>query len=280
MIGNISPCTSSCEHTLNTLRYADRVKELKKGQNATEDPRLSSLDMLAKQLMLPRQDSNSSSIVFIILSLCLENVVRYTINQDGQPSQPTLQSKPKIPLPNPLQSNMLSDKVNNMQEYVNNQFNQNGLFSDPSSQLTKNRSNTAINQRPLTGKVSQNNQNAPMQLFSDVKSTSNGKQSSNGPLTSASKGRLTANQSQSKQIDQDGFSHMTKEEIMSWKANNEEDLHKMSQKHEHLIGMILSEEEEVIGLHRQHIDDVVELIKQVKQNQPISPYLFIFIDRK
>lgn len=30
MIGCISPSFSCCEHTLNTLRYADRVKELKK----------------------------------------------------------------------------------------------------------------------------------------------------------------------------------------------------------------------------------------------------------
>ena len=30
MIGNISPCASNSENTLNTLRYADRVKELKK----------------------------------------------------------------------------------------------------------------------------------------------------------------------------------------------------------------------------------------------------------
>lgn len=57
MIGNISPCASSCEHTLNTLRYADRVKELKRGPSSNEDPRLTSLDLLAKQLMLPRQDS-------------------------------------------------------------------------------------------------------------------------------------------------------------------------------------------------------------------------------
>ena len=30
MIGNVSPASSSSEHTLNTLRYADRVKELRK----------------------------------------------------------------------------------------------------------------------------------------------------------------------------------------------------------------------------------------------------------
>ena len=32
MIGCISPNSGACENTLNTLRYADRVKELKKGQ--------------------------------------------------------------------------------------------------------------------------------------------------------------------------------------------------------------------------------------------------------
>lgn len=51
MIANVSPALSCCEPTLNTLRYADRVKELKK------DPALkkgSGGDQLSKELMLAR----------------------------------------------------------------------------------------------------------------------------------------------------------------------------------------------------------------------------------
>lgn len=53
------------------------------------------------------------------------------------------------------------------------------------------------------------------------------------------------------------------DQIRNWTAKNEDDLQVMSQKHEQLIGTILSEEEDVISSHRQHIDDMVELIKQV-----------------
>ena len=56
MIGNISPALTSCEHTLNTLRYADRVKELKK-PSGDEGGQKSQSDLLARQLMLPRQTS-------------------------------------------------------------------------------------------------------------------------------------------------------------------------------------------------------------------------------
>jgi kinesin family protein 2/24 len=58
MIGNISPTLSSSENTLNTLRYADRVKELKKpyqgGGNYEFNKQCSELDLLSRELMLPR----------------------------------------------------------------------------------------------------------------------------------------------------------------------------------------------------------------------------------
>ncbi|PIA65045.1 hypothetical protein AQUCO_00100491v1 [Aquilegia coerulea] len=45
MISCVSPNSGSCEHTLNTLRYADRVKSLSKGTTSKKDPLLSTLNI-------------------------------------------------------------------------------------------------------------------------------------------------------------------------------------------------------------------------------------------
>jgi len=59
-----------------------------------------------------------------------------------------------------------------------------------------------------------------------------------------------------------GPTSSTHEFIQNFKAKSEEDLQILNQKHEQLINIILTEEEEVISSHRQHIDDMVDLIKQ------------------
>ena len=51
MIANVSPANSCTEHTLNTLRYADRVKEMKKD---TEGKPTIKGDQLSRELMLAR----------------------------------------------------------------------------------------------------------------------------------------------------------------------------------------------------------------------------------
>ena len=58
MIANVSPANSCCEHTLNTLRYADRVKELKGGAEGGAKPK-SKEDYKSKELGLARQGNNT-----------------------------------------------------------------------------------------------------------------------------------------------------------------------------------------------------------------------------
>nr|AMS24242.1 kinesin 13b protein [Marsilea vestita] len=53
MISCISPSTGSCEHTLNTLRYADRVKGLSKNSNSKRDPSPNTGVPLPKEIAAP-----------------------------------------------------------------------------------------------------------------------------------------------------------------------------------------------------------------------------------
>ncbi|KAE8687866.1 Kinesin-13A [Hibiscus syriacus] len=68
MISCISPSSGSCEHTLNTLRYADRVKSLSKGNNSKRDT-LSSSSNLRESTALPLASSLSTDTFEDILTV-------------------------------------------------------------------------------------------------------------------------------------------------------------------------------------------------------------------
>ena len=61
MIANISPANSCVEHTLNTLRYADRVKEMKK-EGEMSNKKGNKADKLSSELMLARQNHNTNKV--------------------------------------------------------------------------------------------------------------------------------------------------------------------------------------------------------------------------
>lgn len=138
MIANVSPSNSNCENTLNTLRYADRVKELRKIAKSSKKE-----DQLADQLMLPRQPCNIYSA---------------TIVKQLRPSE-------------------ISKEV----------------------------------AKPYTQKPPEN---------------------------------------------------VAKHLNSGWQAKNEKDLQEMSENHEKLINLILTEEEELISAHRNHIDHMVSVVKE------------------
>ena len=64
MIANVSPAASCCEHTLNTLRYGDRVKELKKDAQGSggNSGNARGQNQQERELMLARQQKNVTKI--------------------------------------------------------------------------------------------------------------------------------------------------------------------------------------------------------------------------
>ena len=166
MIANVSPGLMSCEHTLNTLRYADRVKELKKGDKSEKKE-----DKLANALMLPRQNAN---------------VVRYNLEETEE----------AFPVPKPIKSEEETSRL---------------LFKKANKEDNKFKS----------------------KIGSGI---SSGKSIAQNPY----------------------INHPKTIEKQKAPAVNLEEL---SEKHEQMIGIILSEEEDLINSHRKMIDDMVDMIK-------------------
>lgn len=56
MVANISPSSACCEHTLNTLRYSDRVKELKKENRQPVNPLMLPRNMNSKVIPIKKEE--------------------------------------------------------------------------------------------------------------------------------------------------------------------------------------------------------------------------------
>lgn len=109
LVGNISPAQTACEHTLNTLRYADRVKELKKTSGSCERMPVSKEDMLAKALMLPRlqKDSHQQKLIEekdqdLVIVKPFEEVIKGKQNGDSTAKEKKSNYKDKFTSSRPM----------------------------------------------------------------------------------------------------------------------------------------------------------------------------------
>ena len=225
MIANISPCLSCSENTLNTLRYADRVKELRKG-NEKNNKNETKEDLLADALMMPRQHNKT---------------IKYNVtlkkNNTGNGSNNNINGKLSFQSKNgevAKISDMISTKngkkvkktftAKNHENKLSN-FNSNNNNSDVEINLENNNLHNHTFNKRKRPKSSQNQENS-FASFNNINSNE----------------------------------YISKYE--NYQINNEEEAEILKNEHENLIDTILLEEDMLINNHQEHINNMVENIKK------------------
>lgn len=253
MIGNISPSIINSEHTLNTLRYADRVKELRREKNddvtmdsTTNNPS----DVLAKMLMMPRQHNNTvkykvqdrRKTTFEMNKNSTKGDNNNHINNFYQPV-----NKPQ---------NILSTYNDNMnsQEFQSKSFFNNQENNKPMSSnklLCSNLESRLNNFKNMTN-ITTN--------FNNIKNVNN--------IININDLNSTRNMRERNPVninyDFDFLNNKSKfNEIDDIAKKKEEEKEKLDLEHIKIIDSILKEEQEFVLSHRQHVDEMASYLEKV-----------------
>ena len=246
MIANISPCLSCSEHTLNTLRYADRVKELRKPRherdgennknninngigynNSVKTKKNKENDLLAELLMMPRNSGPNIKYDVQIKNNINESNNNLIVNHGYNFMK--LKNKNNIAL-NTQDINIqkpdknilkIDDVIKN--EKLPQKFNFRKMKSNQNQEITKTAPSININSNNNINKSNSNNNNIII----------------------------------NKEINADNYiSKYTNYEI-----KHDDEYQQISNLHGDLINTILKEEDNFITEHKKHIDDMVNSIK-------------------
>ena len=268
MIANISPCLSCSEHTLNNLRYADRVKELRKPRHEKENENIKSGNhelskkekerkLLDDLLMMPKNNNHNIKYNVEIKNGDTEKINNLIINH-----------------------NYNFMKIKNK----NNLIEQNKDIQKPDLNILK--IDDVIKNEKLPSKYAfkKNNRNSSKQMnkFSennllinsdvDIGNNINNKNMNYSPKEDSKSSfvyRLKTDLDKSKTA-HNNFDNSDKiinineykSKYKGMEIKSDEDYNKLSQIHEELIDEILKGEDEFIDAHKSHIDNMVEYIKK------------------
>ena len=251
MIANISPCLSCSEHTLNTLRYADRVKELRKPRhekenennksnnynNVIKSKKTKESELLAELLMMPR--NNGPNIKYN---------VEIKTNNGSSPDNLIMNHG----------YNFMKIKTKKNQIELNKDID----IQKPDKNILKIDDiikNEKIPQKYNFRKNRNSSEKKNNQIINNlISNISNEKENALKEIKYQNYQRVKVN----KDINKDEISaddYVSK--YSNYEIKNDEELQKISMIHEELINSILKEEDVFIREHKKHIDDMVESIK-------------------
>ena len=255
MIANISPCLSCSEHTLNTLRYADRVKELRKPKHERDltpnkkDPN----DVLADLLMMPRQHNKALKYTVEIKkngNVSASNFTNHNYNYNHLKNN---------------QKDYYNEGNINIQKHANDIMKIDDLIKNENIPLKKDLKNSNNGNSGNNSSSRKNNlKNRP--FTSNQNNRNNYISNNNYQNKYCNYQRKPINkdnsfeEKQNKELNADEYISIYKDV----KITSDEEYQQLSNLHEDLINNILTEEESFISKHKSHIDDMVDSLKKVK----------------
>ncbi|XP_047319435.1 kinesin-like protein KIN-13A [Impatiens glandulifera] len=239
MISCISPNAGSCEHTLNTLRYADRVKSLSKGGNSKKDQG-------ATSSLTPTYRESSSATTFPFSSdiddfqehyqeVKMVDMGRRVVEKDNQFQNPPVEL-------NKLPSTYTANYLSNGREEVDKQT-FGGITSQKPYSSTYTRSSAEADEK--VQKVSPPRRKASVDEKPErLVSLQQKKDAASVPDVSTS----SYKQQQQKTINFINDNGVSKQYEPESPDGN--------------INQILEEEEALIAAHRKEIEDTMEIVRE------------------
>ena len=281
MIANISPCLSCSLHTLNTLRYADRVKELRKPRHEREkekemeyfnEKKKKEKDIFADLINMPK--SNGQNVKYKI------ELKRSATNANSQPNNLIMDHNYNFLKIKANKNINILDADKDIQKPDKNIIKIDDIIKNgkiPSKyEFRKNKRNSSENKKNqiifnnIINNYINNEDNSSKNQYILEKENGlskgeirdkmhNNNQIINSKYSSSKKGKEPE---VLKNIEKDEFNindYVSKYNNIEIK--DDEDYRQISSIHENLINDILREEDIFISEHKAHIDNMVESIK-------------------